>query len=166
MLVYNSSETKISIYSCIFYFVDNGIAGIEGSSEHIFLFSHWQHVVGAYQNVRAYQILRTNQIFRKPIYNNSCLLCYLVRKTVFDLEKQHICIGISLLIEGEGRKYPTWLQGGYVNEHNVRTNIFLAISLLIIILCAYRSEMWNHFILVTNLPMKWSYSLLVHLLVA
>ena len=37
--VFKSTETTRTVYSCIFYFVDNGIVGIEESSElFIFLF--------------------------------------------------------------------------------------------------------------------------------
>ena len=49
----------ISIYSCIFYFLDNDTAGTEESLELFFvlLFCFRQQVVVTYQNFRAYQVL-------------------------------------------------------------------------------------------------------------
>ena len=69
--VFNSTKTTRSLYSCIFYFVDNGVAGTKESLKLFFLF--FQQHVGAYQNFRA------QQIFSKPMYDNLYLLCYLVR---------------------------------------------------------------------------------------
>ena len=47
--IINPTETTKSILSRIFHLVDNGIAGIEESSERFFFFDLWQHGVGAYQ---------------------------------------------------------------------------------------------------------------------
>ena len=48
-LVFNSIKATGSIHCCIFYFVDNGIAGIEESLELFFLLS--LQLPGAYQNL-------------------------------------------------------------------------------------------------------------------
>ena len=53
-----------SVYSCIFYFVGNVIAGIEESLEP-FLFSNYAfslHVVGANENLRDHRIFGAHQI--------------------------------------------------------------------------------------------------------
>ena len=67
MLAFNSTKNIRSIYSCIFYFMDNNIAGLEESLGLIFFLFHiQQHFAGA------------PKTFSKPIYTNLCL--YLVRR--------------------------------------------------------------------------------------
>ena len=70
LLVFNFTETMRSMYSCIFYFVDDGIAHNEESLE-FFSFSAFNNALLEFEDFRAHWILS------KPICNNLGLLCYL-----------------------------------------------------------------------------------------
>ena len=110
--VFNSTKTIRSIHSCVFYFKDNGIAGIEESSELFFHF-HFHSLTACcwslsdpwsssnLQPINMQWFIFTMLLSERSMKEDRAIILKL--KQVFDLKKQHL-YRVYQLIESWGCK--------------------------------------------------------------